>query len=93
MRDGWSPISDLIADTSNWVSADPVLMQVNDKNTEVLKDGTFEKLSWELVIVGDILKVNNDEEFPADMVFLCSSDSQGVFSVGMYASLILFSVI
>ncbi|XP_073386553.1 uncharacterized protein [Physcomitrium patens] len=50
---------------------------VNEKNTEVLKDGTFEKLSWELVIVGDILKVNNDEEFPADMVFLCSSDSQG----------------
>lgn len=53
-------------------------MQVNHKKTEVLKDGTFEPLTWKNVVAGDILKVNSDEEFPADMVFLCSSDSQGV---------------
>jgi phospholipid-transporting ATPase len=56
-------------------------MQTNHKKIEVLKDGAFEMLTWESVIVGDILKVNSDEEFPADMVFLCSSDSQGVFFV------------
>lgn len=56
-----------------------MLMQVNLKKTEVLKDGTFETLTWEDVVAGDILKVNSDEEFPADMVFLCSSDSQGVY--------------
>ena len=56
-------------------------MQTNHKKIEVLKDGTFETLIWESVVVGDILKVKSDEEFPADMVFLCSSDSQGVFFV------------
>lgn len=74
MRDGWLFISDLIVDIFNWVFVDFVLMQVNEKNIEVLKDGIFEKLSWELVIVGDILKVNNDEEFLVDMVFLCFLD-------------------
>jgi magnesium-transporting ATPase (P-type) len=32
---------------------------------------------WSTVIVGDILKVQIDEEFPADLVFLSSSDPQG----------------
>lgn len=52
---------------------------MNHHKTEVLKDGTFEPLTWEEVIVGDILKVNSNEEFPADMIFLCSSDCQGVY--------------
>lgn len=46
-----------------------------------MKDGMFETIIWEDVVVGDILKVIGDEEFPVDMVFLCSSDSQGVYNL------------
>lgn len=58
--------------------------RTNQKKIEVLKDGTFETLTWESVIVGDILKVKSDEEFPADMVFLCSSDSQVIPVQGLH---------
>lgn len=53
-------------------------MQVNHREAYIFKGERFEIHAWESVIVGDILQVNMDEEFPADMVILCSSDSQGV---------------
>jgi magnesium-transporting ATPase (P-type) len=40
-------------------------------------DDNFQSDNWSTVVVGDILKVNTNEEFPADLVFLSSSDPQG----------------
>lgn len=51
---------------------------MNHREAYIFKGERFEIHAWESVIVGDILQVNMDEEFPADMVILCSSDSQGV---------------
>jgi len=42
-----------------------------------LKNDEFISDDWNTIVVGDILKVNVDEEFPADLVFLSSSDPQG----------------
>ena len=50
---------------------------MNKRQVEILKDDAFISDNWSTVVVGDVLKVNTDEEFPADLVFLSSSDSQG----------------
>lgn len=50
---------------------------MNKRQVEILKNDFFQSDDWSTVIVGDILKVNTDEEFPADLVFLSSSDPQG----------------
>jgi phospholipid-transporting ATPase len=50
---------------------------VNKRQVEILKDDDFVNDAWSTVVVGDVLKVNTDEEFPADLVFLSSSDPQG----------------
>lgn len=51
--------------------------QVNKRQVEILKDDEFISDDWSTVVVGDVLKVNIDEAFPADLVFLSSSDPQG----------------
>lgn len=51
--------------------------QVNNRQVEILRDDNFQSDNWSTVVVGDILKVNTNEEFPADLVFLSSSDPQG----------------
>jgi len=43
-----------------------------------LKNDEFVSDEWSTIIVGDVLKINTDEEFPADLVFLSSSDPQGI---------------
>ncbi|KAG0624510.1 hypothetical protein M758_3G253200 [Ceratodon purpureus] len=52
--------------------------KVNKRQVEILKDDQFISDDWSTVIVGDVLKVNTNEEFPADLVFLSSSDPQGM---------------
>ncbi len=51
--------------------------QVNKRKVQILVGEDFLDGDWSTVIVGDILKVQIDEEFPADLVFLSSSDPQG----------------
>jgi phospholipid-transporting ATPase len=38
----------------------------------------FEKMAWKDICVGDILRVENDKYFPADLVLLSSSEPQGI---------------
>lgn len=38
----------------------------------------FEKVKWKNIRVGNILKINQNEEFPADLILLNSSDGNGV---------------
>ncbi len=45
----------------------------NNKETSVYKDGTFETIKWKEVRVGDLIKVQQDEFIPADLLCLCSS--------------------
>ena len=39
---------------------------------------TFEKIKWKNIKVGNILKINQNEEFPADLILLNSSDFNGI---------------
>ena len=38
----------------------------------------FQKKKWRDIKLGDIIKVNNNEEFPADLLLLSSSDENGI---------------
>eukprot|EP00123_Amoebidium_parasiticum_P014404 comp22485_c0_seq1/m.33915 comp22485_c0_seq1/g.33915 ORF comp22485_c0_seq1/g.33915 comp22485_c0_seq1/m.33915 type:complete len:1183 (-) comp22485_c0_seq1:540-4088(-) len=51
---------------------------VNGRAVRVLKDGAFQTVRWEQVRVGDIVRVVNDQFFPADLVLLASSEPQGI---------------
>ena len=54
-------------------------IQVNNSMVEVLSpQGRWEKKAWKEVVVGDIVKVDNDRFFPADLVILSSSEPQGM---------------
>lgn len=44
---------------------------------EERKDAVFKNRSWKDVSVGDIIRVRNDEEVPADLVLLSTSDPEG----------------
>lgn len=54
--------------------------QLNANLTKVLQPvtGSFEPRSWKNVKVGDILRLDNDDFIPADMVLLASSEPEGL---------------
>lgn len=47
---------------------------VNARLVKVFRNGKFEKIAWRDVIVGDILRIENGEYFPSDLVALSSSE-------------------
>ncbi|XP_073710481.1 probable phospholipid-transporting ATPase IA isoform X5 [Misgurnus anguillicaudatus] len=51
---------------------------VNKKETQVLRNGAWEIVHWEKVMVGDIVKVNGKDFIPADAIMLSSSEPQGM---------------
>ena len=44
----------------------------------MLKDGRFVKTTWSDVRVGDVVKVDTDQPFPADLILLGSSEPEGL---------------
>ncbi len=40
--------------------------------------GTFEKVRWGSILIGDFIKVDQDEFFPADMIVVRSTEDEGV---------------
>lgn len=42
------------------------------------EEGIFKHISWSYIKVGQIVKVCRDEYFPADIVLINSSDTQGI---------------
>lgn len=53
--------------------------EVNNRLVQVLeKNEGFQPRRWKDVKVGNIVKINRDEFFPADLLFLSSSDSDGI---------------
>ncbi|XP_036424322.1 probable phospholipid-transporting ATPase IA isoform X3 [Colossoma macropomum] len=51
---------------------------VNKKETQVLRNGAWEIVHWEKVVVGDIVKINGKDYVPADAILLSSSEPQGM---------------
>ncbi|XP_053487069.1 probable phospholipid-transporting ATPase IA isoform X2 [Ictalurus furcatus] len=51
---------------------------VNKKETQVLRNGAWEIVHWEKVVVGDIVKVNGKDYVPADTILLSSSEPQAM---------------
>lgn len=60
------------------------LLPRSSSATETNADGSvtnadFESIEWRRVCVGDIIRVNNNSEFPADMILLLSSEEVKLF--------------
>ena len=51
---------------------------LNHSQTRVLKGSNFENSRWINVKVGDIVRVQSEEPFPADLVLLASSEPEGL---------------
>ncbi|ODH27301.1 hypothetical protein ACO22_04228 [Paracoccidioides brasiliensis] len=69
-----SAIKELIEDLKR-KSSDKGL---NYSRAQVLKGSTFEATKWVDVAVGDIVRVESEEPFPADLVLLASSEPEGL---------------
>ncbi|KAI5863163.1 phospholipid-translocating P-type ATPase [Durotheca rogersii] len=51
---------------------------LNNSKARVLRGSTFEETKWINVAVGDIVRVQSEEPFPADIVLLASSEPEGL---------------
>ncbi|KAK3912291.1 putative phospholipid-transporting ATPase IA [Frankliniella fusca] len=52
--------------------------ETNQKEVEVLRDGHWQWVKWHAVLVGDIVKVHNNNFFPADLIVLATSEPQAM---------------
>ncbi|XP_038692717.1 phospholipid-transporting ATPase 3-like isoform X2 [Tripterygium wilfordii] len=53
-------------------------MVINNSPVEVLQDQKWETIPWKRLQVGDIVRIKQDGSFPADLVFLASTNPDGV---------------
>ncbi|KAH9892941.1 hypothetical protein F4778DRAFT_300950 [Xylariomycetidae sp. FL2044] len=51
---------------------------LNNSKARVLRGSTFEETKWINVAIGDIVRVESEEPFPADIVLLASSEPEGL---------------
>lgn len=51
---------------------------LNNSKTSVLKGSTFQQTKWVNVSVGDVVRVESEDPFPADLVLLASSEPEGL---------------
>ncbi|PKX98708.1 aminophospholipid-translocating P4-type ATPase DRS2 [Aspergillus novofumigatus IBT 16806] len=51
---------------------------LNHSKTQVLKGSAFHETKWVDVAVGDIVRVESEQPFPADLVLLASSEPEGL---------------
>ena len=52
--------------------------EVNNRQVEVLTGTEVQSVAWKHVVVGDIVQVKKNREFPADLILLASSGEQGM---------------
>ena len=50
----------------------------HETHTHVRRNGSFLKVEWSKVVVGDLVKVEQEEIFPADLILMNSSIEGGV---------------
>lgn len=55
-------------------------MEVNIRPVQVFdaSTGTFVTKLWREILVGEVVEVKKDEQFPADLLFLTSEDEEGI---------------
>jgi len=54
-------------------------MEVNDRTVEVVRpSGATESVPWRSLVLGDLVWVKSNNEFPADLVLVASSGDQGM---------------
>ncbi|XP_042008673.1 phospholipid-transporting ATPase 3-like isoform X2 [Salvia splendens] len=53
-------------------------LSINNSTVEVLHDWSWVPTPWKQLQVGDIIRVNQDGFFPADLIFLASTNPDGV---------------
>ena len=51
----------------------------NNTNTKVYKSKKFRNIQWSEIKVGNLIKVKNNEIIPADLIVICSSNTNGTF--------------
>ncbi|KAI9718301.1 MAG: hypothetical protein M1828_006765 [Chrysothrix sp. TS-e1954] len=51
---------------------------LNSSEARVLRGNSFETVKWEHIAVGDIVRVESEEPYPADVVLLASSEPEGL---------------
>ncbi|KAK4225535.1 hypothetical protein QBC38DRAFT_368573 [Podospora fimiseda] len=51
---------------------------LNNSRARILRGSSFEETKWINVAVGDIVRVESEEPFPADLVLLASSEPEGL---------------
>lgn len=51
---------------------------LNNSDAKVLRGSSFDNVPWRNVTVGDIVRVESEEPFPADLVLLASSEPEGL---------------
>lgn len=51
---------------------------LNNSDARVLRGSSFDIVPWKNVTVGDVVKVESEEPFPADLVLLASSEPEGL---------------
>ncbi|KAI8021768.1 Phospholipid-transporting ATPase 3 [Camellia lanceoleosa] len=51
---------------------------INNSSVEVLEDQKWESVPWKSLQVGDLVRVKTDGYFPADLLFLASTNADGV---------------
>ncbi|XP_048480918.1 probable phospholipid-transporting ATPase IA isoform X3 [Plutella xylostella] len=69
-----SALKEILEDYKRHVADD----ETNVRKVEVLKGGAWEPTQWRHLRVGDVVKVLNNQSFPADLVLLASSEPQGI---------------
>lgn len=69
-----SAIKELVEDYKRKMSD----RSLNMSKTRVLRGSTFQEARWIDVAVGDIVRVESEEPFPADLVLLASSEPEGL---------------
>lgn len=69
-----SAIKELVEDYKRKTSDN----QLNNSKAQVLRGSSFEQTKWINVAVGDIIRVESEEPFPADIVLLASSEPEGL---------------
>ena len=52
--------------------------KVNKKKTKRLQGVNFVEIEWQHIEVGDILRIENNEFFPADLILIASSEPDGL---------------
>ncbi|KAH8589264.1 P-type ATPase-like protein [Bisporella sp. PMI_857] len=52
--------------------------ELNSSRARVLRGSTFQDTKWVNVAVGDIVRVESEEPFPADIILLASSEPEGL---------------